>query len=209
MDRDEVERLADVLDAAAETEVRIPTTWYLPVRDRVLAAVGDGVDLSAILPLQQGDLGGPYIRGGRIVPRVAAVYLRGLLARDASTSARQVAATDVLGQAQALLEDDDVHPAAPIVLAGAALEEALRGQVELREADVDGRPSIFTYATALRRAGVLNEADRALTDVVGKVRNAAAHGRFGDLHRDQAQLVVSQVALLLSKLTVGDAPTED
>jgi hypothetical protein len=43
---------------------------------------------------------------------------------------RAVAGTDLMEQVRALVADKDVNPAAPIVLAGAALEIALRGAVD-------------------------------------------------------------------------------
>jgi hypothetical protein len=54
------------------------------------------------------------------------------------------AATDLLEQVQALLEDPKVHPAAPVVLAGAALEELLRSLVATHAAEVKGRQGLTT-----------------------------------------------------------------
>lgn len=203
MNRDEVARLADVLAAAADARETVYESWYMWIRQRVADAVGDAADINAVLPMDP-DVSGEddrWLRSGQIILRGGAAYLRGVVKSGAGVSPKLLAATDVLGQAQSLLDDDDVHVAAPIVLAGAALEEALRGQVEARGLDILGHGSITTYAMALRRASVLTEPDRALAEVVAKVRNDAAHGRFTDLHRDQAQLAVSQVAFLLSKLS--------
>jgi hypothetical protein len=44
--------------------------------------------------------------------------------------ARAVASSDLMDQVQVLIGDRDIHPAAPIVIAGAALEVALRSAVE-------------------------------------------------------------------------------
>ncbi|MEW1838537.1 hypothetical protein AB0392_11335 [Nonomuraea angiospora] len=68
-------------------------------------------------------------------------------------AARVAASTDLMEQVQALLDDRDVEPAAPVVLAGAALEEFLRSRVAALSVTVVGKPSISSYANALRTAG--------------------------------------------------------
>jgi predicted urease superfamily metal-dependent hydrolase len=56
--------------------------------------------------------------------------------------ARLTASTDLMEQVQQLLDDRAMHPAAPVVLAGAALEEFLRARVVTRAANVTGKPGI-------------------------------------------------------------------
>jgi hypothetical protein len=68
------------------------------------------------------------------------------------------AATDLMEQVQRFLDDKSVHPAAPIVLAGAALEELLRSMLNPGQ-PVDGKPGLNTYATALRKQDRITAAD--------------------------------------------------
>jgi hypothetical protein len=63
-------------------------------------------------------------------------------------------------QVQVLLDDPKVHVAAPVVLAGAALEEFLRSMLATTPAAVVvGRPGIQAYAEALRKVEVLAAQD--------------------------------------------------
>lgn len=114
--------------------------------------------------------------------------------------ARTLASTDLMDQVRALLSDRTVHPAAPIVLAGAALEIALRSAVQELAIDDPLQPSLNTYAVALRKAGVLNAQDvKDITQIAG-IRNSAAHGTFDEISRERAGLLEQQVNLMLSRL---------
>ena len=130
--------------------------------------------------------------------------------------ARAVASSDLMGQVQKLTEDRDVHPAAPIVLAGAALEVALRSAIEELSLALPAgqRPSISTYAGCLRAAELLSKQDVKDIDQMGGMRNDAAHGRFDDLDDERAELMERQVnrflrhlADLLSNATYAPGPT--
>lgn len=120
--------------------------------------------------------------------------------------ARLVATTDIMEQVRALNSDKNVHAAAPIVLAGAALETALRGAVEQRQLAFDGKGSISNYAKTLRAAELLSKQDAKDIEQMGGLRNAAAHGEFEDLSRERAGLMEQQVNLLLRHLAalLGD-----
>lgn len=111
--------------------------------------------------------------------------------------ARIEAATDLLEQVQTLLDDASVVPAAPVMLAGAALEELLRSLVLAHEATVKGKPGLTTYAEALRVAGVLSPQD--VKDVIAWAgqRNEAAHGHFEALSRPRAQIMVDGINLFM------------
>jgi len=52
-----------------------------------------------------------------------------------------------------------VHPAAPVVLAGAALEVALRSAIEELQLTLTERPSITAYARRLRTEGITTAQD--------------------------------------------------
>ena len=129
------------------------------------------------------------VRSGQLKPR-----------RVESFSVRAASSTDLLKQVQALNSDTTVVPAAPIVLAGAALEIALRSAVEELGLAVPTRPSIDAYAKELRRADVLNKQDlKDVTQMAG-LRNDAAHGEHDLLSRERAGLMEQQVNLFLNRL---------
>jgi hypothetical protein len=84
------------------------------------------------------------------------------------------AATELLEQVQRVLKDAEVHVAAPIVLAGAALEEFLRSMFEESGAPLVGRPGLAAYADALRKADLLNRGEVKDITSWADQRNAAA-----------------------------------
>lgn len=113
---------------------------------------------------------------------------------------RSVAATDVMEQVRALFADPVTHVAAPIMLAGAALEMALRSAVEQRGLDVPERPGIAAYGRALVKARVIGKQHMKDLDQMGGLRNQAAHGEFDELSRERAGLMEQQVNLFLMTL---------
>ena len=128
------------------------------------------------------------VRSGQAMPRLE------------SFSARAASSTDLLEQVRALNEDHGVVPAAPIVLAGAALEIALRSAIEELGLAVEGQRSINAYAQALRQAEVLDKQDiKDVTQMAG-VRNDAAHGNHDPLSRDRAGLMEQHVNFFLARL---------
>lgn len=115
-----------------------------------------------------------------------------------------VVSTDLMSQVRQLLERKDTHPAAAIVLCGAALESALRSAVEAKgitlELAAGEHPSLHTFTRALHKAKLLSTQDmKDITQIAG-LRNAAAHGDFGDLSRERAGLMEQQVNILLRRL---------
>lgn len=122
------------------------------------------------------------------------------LVSSAGQNARAVASTDVMAQVRMLIEDKDVHPAAPIVLAGAALETAIRGVIDDRGLSIKGKPGIAAYTDALRSADVISKQDAKDLVQMGGLRNAAAHGDFDQLSTERAGLMEQQVNLFLARL---------
>lgn len=111
--------------------------------------------------------------------------------------ARVAAANDLLEQAGTLLDDKRIHPAAPVMLAGAALEEFLRGLVDALEEKPTGKPGINTYAAALKHVDAINAQDvKDITSWAGQ-RNAAAHGEFDQLSVERARIMVDGINLFL------------
>jgi hypothetical protein len=115
-------------------------------------------------------------------------------------SVRTVASTDLMEQVRKLNEDRDVSPAAPIVLAGAALEIALRSAVEELGLDLPVRPSISAYSGCLRAAGLLSRQDVKDVEQMGGIRNLAAHGDIDALSRERAGLMEQQLNQFLRRL---------
>ena len=115
-------------------------------------------------------------------------------------SVRAASSTDLLEQVRALNADKGVIPAAPIVLAGAALEIALRSAVGELGLTVEGRGSIHAYAKALRQVDVLDKQDiKDVTQMAG-LRNDAAHGHLELLNRGRAGMMEQQVNFFLARL---------
>jgi hypothetical protein len=129
------------------------------------------------------------VTSGMLVPRQVEAH-----------GARIVASTDLMEQVGILAADKNVHPAAPIVLAGAALETALRSAVEERQLSLTEKPSITAYARLLRKEKVLSSQDMKDVEQMAGVRNSAAHGEFDVLSRERAGLMEQQVNLFLSRL---------
>jgi hypothetical protein len=115
--------------------------------------------------------------------------------------ARRIATTEVMEQVRTLLADKGVHPAAPIVLAGAALETALRGAVAEAATDVPGKGSIASYAKALRGEDLITRQEMKDIEQMAGLRNSAAHGDFEEISRERAGMMEQQVNYLLSRLT--------
>ncbi len=87
--------------------------------------------------------------------------------------------SDVLGQAQLMLDDRSYHPAAAAVLVGASLEEFLRTWVEAAGISIgNAKPTIDSYCKALRTADLISKQDlKDITSWAG-IRNNAAHGEW-------------------------------
>jgi len=108
--------------------------------------------------------------------------------------------TDIMGQVRRLIEDKQMHPAAPIVLCGAALETALRATVEAHNLVLSERPSMSAYGRLLRTENLISAQDMKDIDQCGGLRNSAAHGEFDALSAERAGLMEQQTNLLLRRL---------
>ena len=133
----------------------------------------------------------------------AAAVTSGILVprRVEAQGARAVASIDLMEQVRVLAEDRNVHPAAPIVLAGAALEVALRSAVDELQLTLTERPSITAYARRLRTEGMLSQQDVKDVEQMAGLRNSAAHGQFNDLSSERAGLMEQQVNFFLARLS--------
>lgn len=90
--------------------------------------------------------------------------------------------SDLLGQADSLLEDNHYHPAAAAILIGASLEESLRTWAEAEGLSiVNAKPGIDAYCKVLRSADLISKQDvKDITSWAG-IRNHAAHGEWDEV----------------------------
>ena len=105
--------------------------------------------------------------------------------------------SDLLGQANSLLEDAKYHPAAAAILIGACLEEFLRTWVEAESLSIS-KPGIDAYGKALRGAELISKQDvKDITSWAG-VRNHAAHGEWDEVSdRNRIRLALEGVNLFM------------
>lgn len=109
--------------------------------------------------------------------------------------------SDLLDQANTLLNDKSVHPAAPAVLIGATLEEFLRTWMESLSLSFGSRkPSIDSYAHVLYDASHIDKQDlKDITSWAG-ICNSAAHGEWANVEsREKVSLMLQGVNLFLRK----------
>lgn len=109
--------------------------------------------------------------------------------------------SDYLEQAESLLNNSKVHPAAPAVLIGASLEEFLRNWLEDSGFDISTiKNSLDSYSTELRRQEKITKQD--LKDIVswGGTRNDAAHGIWENVEdKKRIKLMLEGVNLFMRK----------
>jgi len=109
--------------------------------------------------------------------------------------------SDYLSQAENLLNDKNVHAAAPAVLIGASLEEFLRNWLEETGFDLTTiKNSLDGYSTELRKQEKISKQD--LKDIVswGGTRNDAAHGHWDNVQdRNRIKLMLEGVNLFMRK----------
>lgn len=87
--------------------------------------------------------------------------------------------SDFLEQAQKLLFEKNVHPAAACVLIGASLEEFLRNWIDELDLKLgNNKPGIENYSKLLREKELINKQDAKDILSWGGLRNHAAHGEW-------------------------------
>jgi hypothetical protein len=107
--------------------------------------------------------------------------------------------SEILGQAQSLLDDDRHHPAAAAVLVGASLEEFLRTWVETEGLSIgNAKPGLDAYTKALRTEELITKQDvKDITSWAG-IRNHAAHGEWDEVSdRSRIRLMLEGVNLFM------------
>ena len=109
--------------------------------------------------------------------------------------------SDFLDQAQLLLDDKAVHPAAPAVLVGASLEEFLRTWCDSAAVSIgNAKPGLDAYTKALRGAELITKQDAKDITAWTGLRNAAAHGEWKQLEDAlRIRLMLEGVNLFMRK----------
>ena len=119
-------------------------------------------------------------------------------------SARKVqmeVVSDLLRQANELLEDHKVHPAAPAVMIGAALEEYLRTWMERESLSLGTKkPGLDGYGTALLEGQLITTQDIKDITSWAKIHNHAVHGEWEEVSdRKRIALMLEGVNLFMRK----------
>lgn len=111
--------------------------------------------------------------------------------------------SDVLGQAQVILDGPAYHPAGAAMLAGAALEEFLRNWVEEAGLNLgNSNPGIDAYSRALRGADLLTKQDVKDITAWAGMRNHAAHGEWDAVsNREGVRIMLNGVNLFMRQKT--------
>jgi hypothetical protein len=99
------------------------------------------------------------------------------------------------------LDAKGVHPAAPIVLIGATLEEFLRTWVEAEGISLGNRkPSLDAYSQVLAAEGKITKQDVKDLTAWSGLRNHAAHGEWNEVSEKlRASLMLEGVNLFMRK----------
>jgi hypothetical protein len=113
--------------------------------------------------------------------------------------------SDLLDQANSLLQDKTVHGAAPAVLIGSTLEEFLRTWVEKEGLSLGNRkPSLDTYSKLLREADLIDKQDMKDITAWAGIRNDSAHGHWDKVEsKEKISLMLQGVNLFMRKYEAG------
>ncbi|SFR32888.1 hypothetical protein SAMN04490243_0572 [Robiginitalea myxolifaciens] len=109
--------------------------------------------------------------------------------------------SDYLSQAEDLLNNSKIHPAAPAIIIGASLEEYLRTWLEDLDLDIDNFPAgLDHYAKQLRKAEKITKQDlKDITSWAG-IRNDAAHGNWENVNdKQRIRIMLESVNLFIRK----------
>jgi hypothetical protein len=106
--------------------------------------------------------------------------------------------SEILQQANGLLEAEGAHPAAAAVLIGGVLEQFLRSWADEKCLNTS-RETIDAYSVALRGAELIDKQDKKDIDAWAGLRNLAAHGRFDQLSKERVETMLAGVNLFLRK----------
>lgn len=105
--------------------------------------------------------------------------------------------SDFIDQAEHLLQADYHIPATS--LAGAVLENGLRSLAERNDITVKARDDLSALNSRLAAAGTYNRLRQKQVGVWTEVRNAADHGRFEEVAKDDAVALITGVRAFLAE----------
>lgn len=111
--------------------------------------------------------------------------------------------SDLLEQANVLLENNKVHPAAPAVLIGATLEEFLRTWLEDKDISIGNKkPGLDSYSKTLRENELISKQDIKDITAWAGIRNHAAHGEWDKIgDKARIRLMLDGINLFMRKYT--------
>jgi hypothetical protein len=112
--------------------------------------------------------------------------------------------SDILEQAQNILRDNNLHPAAACVILGAGLEEFLRNWLEQENLmAATTKKSIDSYARILKEADLINKQDhKDITSWAG-LRNSASHGHWQEVEeRTKVELMLQGINLFMRTYSI-------
>lgn len=143
-----------------------------------------------------------YQRVGEVLSSFSEFVENGLLRSISLEREIQIeTVSDYLEMAESLLNDKNVHPAAPAVIIGASLEEFLRNWLEDSGFDLESiKNSLDSYSSELRKQEKISKQD--LKDIVswGGTRNDAAHGHWENVNdKNRIRLMLEGVNLFMRK----------
>lgn len=188
----------DIDNLTKRAGIKLRTTANLIWKSVLAAEMEEGTSARALADIRR-------TRTHRLVslaPRSSGPARTQTVARIAA----DLGASEVLSQAERLQLDPAVHPAAVALLGGCALEMTLRGLCEEHDIEIQGRPSIGSYAGALRQHRHLTDLDKKLIDAWGALRNLAAHGHLDDVQAAEATEMLAGITRFVGR---QESPTDD
>jgi hypothetical protein len=111
--------------------------------------------------------------------------------------------SDLLQQANKLIDNKEYHPAAAAILIGATLEEFLRILADKYSILIPDRSTMSIYADLLYKADVFTKQDMKDITTWAGLRNDATHGLFEEVNdRKRVKLALEGVNLFMRKYSV-------
>lgn len=109
--------------------------------------------------------------------------------------------SDILEQAQEILSNNKLHPAAACVIIGAGLEEFLRTWVEQENLMITNtKKSIDSYAKILKENNSLNKQDHKDIISWAGLRNSASHGHWQEVEdKNKIELMLHGVNFFMRR----------
>ena len=208
MDSSEIEKnaewISNMLNSISEYDANYNGLATIQYAKQFLADYGGSNNefLKALEKTPFGDSLSKVQYAGSIMHNFANYLKSGLYIKISPLRQAQIEiVSDFLEQANNLLEDKKIHPAAPAVLIGAALEEFLRNWVEDEKFSLETiKPTIDSYAKLLREKELITKQDKKDIDSWAGNRNNAGHGLWDEVKsRELINIMLQGVNLFMRK----------